>query len=208
MSAASSDSVVSPARLTAPGASRAISSQSARSPSDPIKATAKPLLQKMPRHFGEAVASPLLGFPIRARRHDDEPCFADIVIVEQSIDPGGRLRRDRKGKIGRAVVEPEHRRDAEIALDRMRHRASAAECDRYRRGSCLRARPARRASWLRPEFFATAFSRRSARGLSKPIRTGAPEAKAKMALRNWPCRSSTRSYSAARSVATSRAALT
>ena len=79
----------------------------------------KTLLQKVPRHRGEAFAAPLLGFPDRAGRERHKLCVGDAVMMQEGVDAIGRRARNRKGEIGGAVVEPEHRSDGEIAVDRV-----------------------------------------------------------------------------------------
>ncbi len=160
----------------------------------PDQGDGKLLFSEMPRHLGETVAPPLFGVPIGARRHRDERLgFADIVVVQQRIDAGRGFLRDRERKIGCAGIEAKERRRAEVALLPDADRASATGCDRYKQASCLRAHPARRAAWPRPEFFAPAFATRPCAACQSRCAPARRTAKAKTALRNWPCRSSTRS---------------
>ncbi len=111
MSAASSASVVSPARLMAPGASSATSAQTRVLAVRADQNHGEFLFQKMPRHLGEAVAPPLFGFPIGARRHDDE----SWLWRSRNSPAKRRCGCVASGGIGneksaRLVVEAEHRR--------------------------------------------------------------------------------------------------
>ena len=72
------------------------------------------------RHFGEFRGAPVLGLPIRSRCHENEAFIRwNAALEQQRIDAGSRSRRDREREISRPGIEPQHRSDTEVAIDRM-----------------------------------------------------------------------------------------
>ena len=118
MSPASSVNVVSPARSTAPGASRATSSHTVRSRRLPTRRHRKSLPMKC-RATRRTCRCPNVWFPDRARRHGDERRSGKTVPAQQRIHARVCCLWKGKGEIGRAFRQVQHRTDAEVTIDRV-----------------------------------------------------------------------------------------
>jgi len=119
INAASSVSVVSPATLTAPGASRATSSQTGALAARSHQRHGKAFAQECRATSANLSLPQCLVSQIVPGAMVTRPLPADAMAPQQGVDLGIRRRRNGKGKIRRPLRQAEKRPDAEITVDRM-----------------------------------------------------------------------------------------